>query len=355
MPADVVHHFLLALCSRPGVGLCFADRGWYPRETDEEQRSNGDVGDGRTEVDTTQKGGKIYNKILANIVKTLKVNEDPRQQELALKILSACPELVSGYWASAGLALEPRLSSKWLANIAFFGAVVSLPVPTVSFFLPESGSTGTSLYRPSPPPLSIIVDNILPNAHIKTHLSRGMQSASPLVQHASALALAKCLLKYEQVSRAFEQVAKALEEDEDGLWTRRRREVEREVRKRVPDFQVIVGFSQRYNDSASANQEQPKEGQRQSTPNPTRTALLAESAHRLLWLYHQLLPSVVAEARFDAGKLLQAIEDMLEQGSSSSTTAGLDTLRQLHVLRLLKESEHFTWSGKSGNVSLSSS
>ncbi|RDX51579.1 hypothetical protein OH76DRAFT_1554958 [Lentinus brumalis] len=349
VPADVVHHFLLALCSRPGVGLCFADRGWYPRETDEEQRSAVDSGDGHTELDTAQKGGKIYNKILANVVKTLKVNEDPRQQELALKVLSACPELVSGYWASAGLALEPRLSSKWLANIAFFGAVVSLPVPTTSFFLPESGSTSTSLYRPSPPPLSTIVDNILPTAHIKNHLSRGLQSSSPLVQHASALALAKSLLKYQQVVQAFEQVERALEEDEDGLWTRRHREVEREVRKRVPDFQVIVGFSQRYNDPASAEQGPPKENQKQSVPNPTRTALLAESAHRLLWLYHQLLPSVVAEARFDAGKLLHAIEDMLAQGSSASPTAGLDTLRQLHVLRLLRESEHFTWSGKSGS------
>lgn len=352
VPADVVHHFLLALCSRPGVGLCFADRGWYPRETDEEQRSAVDSGDGHTELDTAQKGGKIYNKILANVVKTLKVNEDPRQQELALKVLSACPELVSGYWASAGLALEPRLSSKWLANIAFFGAVVSLPVPTTSFFLPESGSTSTSLYRPSPPPLSTIVDNILPTAHIKNHLSRGLQSSSPLVQHASALALAKSLLKYQQVVQAFEQVERALEEDEDGLWTRRHREVEREVRKRVPDFQVIVGFSQRYNDPASAEQGPPKENQKQSVPNPTRTALLAESAHRLLWLYHQLLPSVVAEARFDAGKLLHAIEDMLAQGSSASPTAGLDTLRQLHVLRLLRESEHFTWSGKSGNAPL---
>lgn len=42
------------------------------------------------------KGGKIYNKILANVLRSLKVNEDPRQQELALKVLASCPELVSG-------------------------------------------------------------------------------------------------------------------------------------------------------------------------------------------------------------------------------------------------------------------
>ena len=50
----------------------------------------------KVEDDTTKKSGKVYNKILANILKTLKVNEDSRQQELAIKILSACPELVAG-------------------------------------------------------------------------------------------------------------------------------------------------------------------------------------------------------------------------------------------------------------------
>ncbi|KAI0640548.1 ribosome 60S biogenesis N-terminal-domain-containing protein [Trametes meyenii] len=356
VPADVVHHFLLALCSHPGVGLCFHDRGWYPREADVDKGLID--ADERGEGEMTQKGGRVYNKILANVLKTLKVNEDPRQQELALKILAACPELVVGYWSSAGLALEPRLSSKWLANIAFFGAVVSLPVPTSSFVLPSSGST--SLYQPAPPPLTAILENILPTAQIKIHLSRGLQAPTPLVQHASALALAKCLLKYDAVVRAFHAVERALEEDaEDGLWARRRRELEREVRKRVPEFQVIVGLSQRLNESGHAHaqevqsKEKPKdkekEKQKERAPNPTRTALLTESAHRLLWLYHRLLPAVVAEARFDAGKLLQAIEEMLLQGSAGSPTAGLDTLRQLHVLRLLRESEYFTWSGKSGS------
>ncbi|KAI9059024.1 hypothetical protein FKP32DRAFT_1761266 [Trametes sanguinea] len=354
VPADVVHHFLLALCTHPGTGLCFHDKGWYPRETDLDQKGLA-VAEERTD-EGPQKSGRIYNKILANVVKTLKVNEDPRQQELALKILAACPELVAGFWSSAGFALEPRLSSKWLANIAFFGAVVSLPVPTTSFFLPEGGST--SLYQPSPPPLSTVLDNILPTAHIKTHMSRGLQAPSPLVQHVTALTLAKCLLKFEQVTKAFHEVEQALEEDEDGLWARRRREVEREVRRRVPDFQVIVGFSQRLNEAGQASdapenggqgKKAEKEKQKERAPNATRTALLSETAHRLLWLYHRLLPSVVAEARFDAGKLLQAIEDMLLRRSTGTGTEGLDTLRQLHVLRLLKESEHFTWSGKSGS------
>lgn len=94
IPADLVHHFLLAICTRPGIGICFKDRGWYPRGSDggDDRTANDD-----DEDELTQKGGKIYNKILANILKSLKVNEDSRQQELALKIMSACPELVAGY------------------------------------------------------------------------------------------------------------------------------------------------------------------------------------------------------------------------------------------------------------------
>jgi hypothetical protein len=31
-PADIVHHFLLSICTRPGIGICFVDRGWYLHE-----------------------------------------------------------------------------------------------------------------------------------------------------------------------------------------------------------------------------------------------------------------------------------------------------------------------------------
>jgi nucleolar pre-ribosomal-associated protein 1 len=85
IPADVVHHFLLAICTRRGTGICFVDRGWYPR-----------VSDDGVDEQQGQRGGKVHNKILGNVLRTLKVNEDPRQQELALRIMAACPELVAG-------------------------------------------------------------------------------------------------------------------------------------------------------------------------------------------------------------------------------------------------------------------
>ncbi|PCH41704.1 hypothetical protein WOLCODRAFT_101082 [Wolfiporia cocos MD-104 SS10] len=349
IPADIVHHFLLAICTRPGVGICFKDRGWYPREEDPEEKPSRDANDFETSGNS-RKNSKIYNKILANVLKTLKVNEDSRQQELAFKILAACPELVSGYWSSAAPALEPRLSSKWIANIAFYGSVVSLPVPKSTFFLNEGA--GQALCQPAPPPLSTIMDNILPASNIKAHFSRGLQSSSALVQHCTALAIVRCLLKYEAVMGAFAEIERSLEEDEEGQWSRRRNEIEREVRKRVPDFQVVIGLSQKLGD---ANVPTTVEGSSSdkivgavSPTNPTKLALLAESAQRLLWLYHRSLPSLVAEARFDAGKLLAGFQEAIANSPSTSRSAidGFDTLRQLHVLRLLEESEQFNWSGK---------
>lgn len=361
IPADIAHHFLLAICTRPGAGVCFKDRGWYPREDEDQPVAAADEDTNR------RQGARVYNKILSGVVKGLKVNEDARQQELGLRILEACPELVAGsvwllllafymlngprrYWSAAALTLEPRLSSRWIANVAFFGLVISLPVPRASFFLPDS-----DLYRPSPPALATILENILPSVNIKAHLSRGLQSTSGLVQHCTALALAKCLMKYGEVIKSMDAAIEALEEDEEeGQWTRRRREVEREVARRVPEFQVIVAFGQQKTtevQAASSAAAEPGKGQ----GNLTKAALLAESAQRLLWLYHEHLPSLVAETRFDVGKLLHGIQETVsETPEGAAPHPGLVALRQLHVLRLLRESEDFSWSGKTGQSFLAS-
>jgi nucleolar pre-ribosomal-associated protein 1 len=81
----------LAICTRPGTGICFKDHGWYPREVEDDLGTIDDIADERH-----LRKGRLYNKTLALVLKNLKANEDLRQQELTLKILNACPELVAG-------------------------------------------------------------------------------------------------------------------------------------------------------------------------------------------------------------------------------------------------------------------
>ena len=249
----------------------------------------------------------------------------------------------SSYWAAAALTLEPRLSSKWLGNVAFLGAAISLPAPTASFFLP-----GTAIYHPSPPSIPATIENILPTHNFKIHLTKGLQSPSPLVRHSTALMLAKCLRKYDTVIAAFREVADALEEEKDGQWRQAVVALETEARKRVPELQVVIAFSQQKSDivqekSASGG------GTVVATLKPLTASVISESALRILWLYHKCLPTLVAEARFDSGKLLWSFLHHWNGETEGQSADGWDMLRRLHVLRLLKESDQFSWSGKAGN------
>jgi len=220
-------------------------------------------------------------------------------------------------------------------------------VPASSFYLPN-----TQLYQPTSPPLSTIIENILPSVNTKNNLSKGLQSPSGLVQHCTALALSKCLVKYRAVDEQFRKIAGALEEDEEeGQWYRRCRELEREVRRRVPEFQVVVAFSQQKHIGSSAPHSQVSD---------TKVSLLAESAQRLLWLYHRSLPSIVGEARFDVAKLLQTFSRdsgvesaACQEEDSPGAASRLNRIQQLHVLRLLKDSNQFSWTGKIGGYSFS--
>jgi len=137
------------------------------------------------------------------------------------------------------------------------------------------------------------------------------------------------------------------EEEENGQWLRRIHELEIEAEKRVPEFTVIVGMVQQ-KATGPAN-----EGQ------TIKMALLSEAGLRLLWFYHKLFPRVVSGIKFDAGKLLlnafnpsvnsTAGEEVLgtaEVASLQESSTGMDVLRQLHVLRLLKESDQFGWLNK---------
>ena len=87
--------------------------------------------------------------------------------------------------------------------------------------------------------------DLLPPVGSKALFAKRLQASSAtIVQHCTALALVKCLRKLAEVVRVFRMVDIYLEEDEEaGQWRRRRSEVEREARRRVSEFRVIVAFS----------------------------------------------------------------------------------------------------------------
>lgn len=362
---ELAHHFLLAFLSIPGKGVCYQDNGWYPRNfhldataedlLEDAGRKSGGAG-----------GGGVHNKVLKEVLRgagTLGlVGEDKQAEALVVAILRSCPELVAGYWSSSGITLDPRLSSKFLISSAHLSTIVSLPVPVECFSLApslssepsSSTSTGPTQYRFVPPPLASVLENVLPAIFPRHYSTNGLQSRHPLVRHTTATTLSRCLTKLRTVLDAFRRVATELEEGETGLWTARRKELEREMRQRVPDVTTVVDFAMDASKvAADATVEQA-----------AQAAVLTESALRLLGLYQATLPGLIAEeARFDVGKLLlpsasgkgkgkeelgTASED--GWGFAKSSLEGVAALSQLHVLTLLGEGGDFLWGARAGTL-----
>lgn len=331
--AELAHHFLLSICTNPGFGICYPDRGWYPRKasshaTDTDAGRTDALLEGFDEADRAanarahtgkQPSGSIYNKVLSGVLRQLAVAEDLRQQELALSILNACPELVGPYLESscAGLSVDPRPSSRWLCNVAFFGRVVALELPSflnakVEHLESDTSSTGPlvphahRLFASEPPPMSIVLANVLP-APLHRHLfSQGLNSSDRLVRYSTCALLCRCLDRMVRFRDVCLNAITELDEDENGPWRRHLDALEMEARRRIPDISVVIQILQVATSRNSANGTSDAVDAHEITGSAreNRNMLSTEAALRLLSLYYQAVPSSAFDVRFNAGKLL---------------------------------------------------
>ncbi|KAG9026256.1 hypothetical protein FRB95_009056 [Tulasnella sp. JGI-2019a] len=331
-PADVAHHFLMAICTRPGTGICFKSRGWYPRQLNAFETGRDD-----------RRPSKLYNTVLLHFITTLKANDDVRQQELVLKVLEACPELVAEYWEKGGLSLEPRLKSRWISNISLAARVIALPVPTASLRV----SNGTQ-FDLTPPPCERIVSSIIPSTLLSSHLTRGLKSTSQMVRLLTANMVSKSLQKYGMVIEVMDEAHITLEEDAlSGAWAAGQREVASLVSQQVPAFATVVEMLQDSSRKSKTSSKGPDKEQGAPLTSPATSRqhrLLSEAVTRLMWLYHRYLPEVVAESAQRVRLALTPFRDGEVDGSKP-----LAVLNQLHSFRLLGELDHVSLSIKTGD------
>ncbi|SPO32492.1 related to URB1 - nucleolar protein required for the normal accumulation of 25S and 5.8S rRNAs [Ustilago trichophora] len=428
--AELAHHFLLSICTNPGFGICYPDRGWYPRKAAARNDTADSVGQGTsdalldgldrdeftTEANSAQKakqsGGPIYNKVLSGVLRQLAVAEDLRQQELALSILTACPELAGPYLESscAGLSVDPRPSSRWLCNIAFFGRVVGLELPSFRVAkvehleTPDSSAAGalTPLahrqFASEPPPLSSILANVLPGPLHRFLFSQGLNSSDRLVRYSTCALLCRCLDRMVRFRNVCLSAITELDEDESGPWRRRLDALELEARRRIPDISIVIQILQvatsRSGANGTSNAMDAEDGsiaEETGAVSEKNNMLSTEVALRLLSLYYQAVPSSAFDVRFNAGKLLtnafiqasasaatKAVNKDAEMANGDDLTAdngssnedgddsgdedeedsgevNLEALCQVHTLRILSHSARaasFDWTAKptgSGN------
>ncbi|RIB18938.1 ribosome 60S biogenesis N-terminal-domain-containing protein [Gigaspora rosea] len=328
--ASVVHKFLLSICCVPGVGICFRDAGWYSCS------SQSSFTDG---IDKTKDSGKVklHNIILSSFIKSLKPTQDLKQQELLLKILEVCPELVQIFWQYTNISFEPYLSYKWIANMTLFHKIIALPVP--SLYVPD-----TNVYPEVPPEVTLVMDNILPRMFDRSALNKCLNHQSQLVKYKTIITLCVMFQKLGKVKQAFDEAARCLdvlsnessnEKKSSNRWLQTTDSIFEEIKRRVPDIQVLLRI---YHQTLTCEQKLSADLiSDEVTEEYTRNSMMHEMVLRLIKYYHQFLPEAVMESKFDIGKFIPA---NLEE---------IQPTMQLHILELLLLVSDFNLANKPEN------
>ena len=244
--AQVVHHFLLALCTHPGFGIAFEGRGWYPRGWTGMSGTLQDGGDDQEglEMDEDEddaehayrnSGGykkrkrtSLHNPVLYNFLRTISPTRSSLHSELVTKIVQACPELL-GAWlpdnstpANAIAQGDPRgASTAWIANAALVTSLLrsELPFDTPSLTASTPSATtedsSSNAIKADPPPLSCTVSNVMPSPPLtKSILSRAIfNSKDRLLQHQALILLASALDRIARFARVCEHASEIFEEE----------------------------------------------------------------------------------------------------------------------------------------------
>ncbi|KAI8065719.1 ribosome 60S biogenesis N-terminal-domain-containing protein [Gongronella butleri] len=332
--AELVHEFLLSICTVPDVGVCFRSPGWYPAETDK-----------------TKGHASASNSCLAKFILSLQPSDDMRQQALLLGILRVCPELIAGYWQHVPLTYEPRLSTKWLGNMAFMQKVVQQPA--ASFYFRD-----TQAYPTMPPSADLLLAHILPRPFARATSVKALQHAHPLVRYMACHLLAASFQKFDAMTRQMHQVITTLrgvevdaaanvmkmdiddEDDEDEAkerpsqaWQRALDTLREQFRRALPEIPVLtLQHAALFNGPPDAKDD---------TEIATQRRLLKIAIVRLLDYYQTHVPIAFMESAIDPSNLIP------------SNLLDLSPSVLVHLLRFLFHLPDFQWSSKTSGKSVS--
>jgi nucleolar pre-ribosomal-associated protein 1 len=285
---ESIERFLLDACTTPGNGICFEDKGWYPR----------------SDSFSTDTDSQIHNVILLRFIIQLRPLEIPFHRTLALRILEKCAELRAPYLSSLKNPIEPKLSFLFISVNSFWQDIISLP-------LPKQLSDGTDL--PDEPPTAVTLsENLLPTFITKQYLSTALTNNSALVRLTSSQLLIAILGKLRDVQRMVSSGGERWLESFDIVLEK--------IARRLPDSGLIVTLYSK----SSGNR------------------LLSISSVKLLSLYSELLSAADSIRKIDAKALINALH------SDWSFSEPMDILEHIHIIHMIEEQTELTWWTKIG-------
>ena len=171
---------------------------------------------------------KYHKQLLTRLLSSLHPTASSQQQQLSLSILSSFPSLLPSYITHLSVAFEPRLSTRYVANVALLCRLLTVPLsPSHLHFLASECQSAGQLSQ-------LVLSHLLPAALTKLLLSQSLQHTNPLVQLTALTLLNTLLTRYAHLTTLLQPQLTTNPTYQADLST--------ELRKRLPDIQVVFGL-----------------------------------------------------------------------------------------------------------------
>lgn len=318
---DIAHEFMVLVCTQSEAGVLRLSAGWYPsrRETDiteqdfdvfRERRIGLDL-DGVDGYDESAARLPVRNSTLADFLQTLRPYKSTRERELFLAILGAAPELVANYFPQRKtFPFDPKLTATWIGYASTLFEVVQLAVP--QFFGKKDG------YGDIPPPLPIVIENLLPRPLTQKSLTSCLNQASNLIRLFAVRIITIAFQKLREVLKGYSQAASGGSK----AWEMAASRLLSEFGRRCPKMNDVVTAFRR---------------------TKRENLVEREAATRLLSLYYEVTPQVALDEKFDISVALASTLQELYRSDPSGDANGLKFLELDHLLRIARHSPGVSW------------
>ena len=298
---EAAHNFLLQLCTTRS-GTLLQQAGWYPAgfESEISTKKDDDIIDLGLDspyyFDEYNTAVPVKNSTSSSFLQSLRPDRDTLQTELVITVFQAAPELVADYFTKRPkLPPTRRDEATWRGQFAFIFSVVNLPIPQ------NYGWHNATPFVP--PPLSIVVESILPRPMDRPTTTQCLKSNDEVTVMSIARLMAKVLAKLDKVQKAFRTVASSPD-----VWNQASQKLGELVALRAPTYHNIVTALQK------TDRDQ---------------VLVRQAILECMAMYHKILPMSTAGSKFDVGPRLTEVVDQLLTGQPEGSDQEEDLSSQV--------------------------
>ncbi|KAK5171613.1 hypothetical protein LTR04_000896 [Oleoguttula sp. CCFEE 6159] len=316
----VAHEFLLLVCTTPELGALRSSSGWYPPGTDkkvtlnetEENLVSIDLGLDSIEWYGRHKGrASVRNTVLASFIQNLRPYANELELELILAIFKSAPELVADYFSKkTSFTFDPKLTATWIGYSSFLFSTVQLSVP--KYFGREDG------YSTIPPPVSIVIESILPQPLRQKVLARCLNQNSSLI---TFFAVRLLTIAFQKLRQVLQSLASSPEQQP--------------LLRRQASAKLLSAFCQRcpkMKDVVAAFRNMSEDNMVQR-----------EAITRLLALYYELTPQIALDEKFDVSIALAAALSRAEMAGTPHELGEMRLLELNHLVDIAHRSPNMQW------------